>query len=408
MNPRRRGVRRAAGVVLAALVGLAGGCEREPQFESLAFPGAPGSGQPRLTSDLDGTPLLSWIEPDGDFDRLLVSRIGVGGAAPPSEVVRSERMFVNWADYPSVTPITATLWFAHWLRLQPDSRGAYDVATAISQDGGASWTGAEQMNEDETAAEHGFVSVFDWSDEIAAFWLDGRELANWSFDEPDALLGTSLRLARYADDGSVLRREIADALVCDCCQPDTAMTAAGPIVIYRDRTENEIRDVLVRRFTGDGWSEPVGVGAEGWFIEGCPVNGPVVAARGQDVVAAWFTAANGHSRVRFARSGDAGASFSGALDIETRGALGQPGIVLDDDRRALVSWWRRGTDGGIDLMARRVEPDGTLGTPLTVAHETVGQPVAVPQLVAFDEAYLLAWSSFDDNGTVRLQRVLPD
>jgi hypothetical protein len=297
------------------------------------------------------------------------------------------------------------VWFAHWLRLQPDSRGAYDIATAVSADAGASWTAAAQMNEDATEAEHGFVSSFAWNEQIAAFWLDGRELANWSFDEPDALLGVSLRLARYANDGSVLSREIADALVCDCCQPDTAMTDAGPIVIYRDRTEAEIRDVVVRRHVGGGWSEPIGVGNEGWHIEGCPVNGPVVAARGTEVVAAWFTAANGHSRVRFARSDDAGASFAAALDIETRGALGQPAIVLDANGRALVSWWRRGTDGGIDLMLRRVGRDGVSDEPLLIGHEAVGQPVTVPQLVTIDDDYLIAWTSLDDGGTIRLRRL---
>jgi len=395
-----------AAVALAAAA-LAG-CQAEPSAPSIdpvVFPGAVGSAQPRLTADVDATPLLSWLEPDADEHVLRYSRFVDGAFDTPQEVWRSERMFVNWSDFPSVTPITEQLWFAHWLRLQPDSRGAYDIATAISTDGGSHWMAAEQMNDDETEAEHGFVSVFGWDGQIAAFWLDGRELANWSFDEPDALLGVSLRLARYADDGRVLEREISDDLVCDCCQPDTAMATTGPVVIYRDRTESEIRDVFVRRYTDSGWSEPVGVGNEGWYLEGCPVNGPVIAARGNTVAAAWFTAANGFSRVRFTRSEDGGASFGAPVDLETRGAMGQTGIVLDRDGRALVSWWRRGEDGGTDLMLRSVAPDGALGVPLQVAHEAVGQPIDVPQIIAADDAYLVAWTTFDGDGAVRLARV---
>jgi hypothetical protein len=261
------------------------------------------------------------------------------------------------------------------------------------------------MNEDTADVEHGFVSVLGTPEGITAFWLDSRELANWSFDEPDALLGVSLREARYRDDGSVASRSIVDDLVCDCCQPDVAMTAAGPVIIYRNRTPEEIRDVVVRRFRDGAWSEPLDLGNENWFIEGCPVNGPVIAAHDDDVVAAWFTAADGQSRVRFARSTDSGKSFAAPVDVDATGSLGQAGIVIDDDGRSVVSWWRRGREGGIDLLARGYEPDGTAGPTVRVAHEAIGQAIDVPQLVRGENGYLVAWTTLDGDGTVRLARL---
>lgn len=388
----------------ASIALLIGSCARDPEVARLEFPGTTGSAQARLGTDLDGTPILSWLEPDGNQRVLRFSRFTDGAFDAPSEVVRSDRMFVNWADFPSVVPITETVWFAHWLERRPDS-GAYDVATVISRDGGSSWSEAEQMNEDEAVAEHGFVDVFDWDGEIAAFWLDGRELANWSFDNPDALLGTSLRLARYDSDGVATSREVVDDLVCDCCQPDVAMTATGPLVAYRDRTEAEIRDVVVRRWVNGAWGAPVNLGNEGWFIEGCPVNGPAIAAHGQDVAVAWFTAAEGRARVRLARSGDAGASFGSPIDVDGEGAYGQADVVLDDDGRAVVSWWRRAAEGGIDLLVRAYDRDGNLDAEINIGHESVGQPVDVPQLIATDGGYLAAWTTFDDGGTVRLARL---
>lgn len=385
------------GLVLAA-------CERETAesaVERLKFPGAAGSAQPRLTPAPDGARVLSWLEPDGEAMALRYARVDSDGLGDIREVVSSERMFVNWADFPSVTPVTDNLWFAHWLKLR-DNGFTYDIVTAVSTDGGQSWVEAEQMNEDDTDAEHGFVSAFPWNGEIAAFWLDGRELANWSFDDPDQLLGVSLRLARYASDGSVLSREIADELVCDCCQPDVALAASGPIVIYRDRTADEIRDVVLRRWVDGAWTEPLGLGNEGWFIEGCPVNGPVIAARENEVVAVWYTAARGMSRVRFARSSDSGANFSPPVEVDADGALGQPAVVLDPDGRAVISWWRRGAAGGIDLIVRGWARDGTAGVERLVAHETVGQPIDVPQLIAVDDGYLIAWTTFEDDGRVRL------
>lgn len=397
---RRRPVLAAllAGVVCAA------GCDREPVFEALDFPGSAGSAQPRLTSDLDGAPLLSWIEPEGPGGVLRYARFDGDAFGDPREIVRSERMLVSWADFPSVTPIIGDLWFAHWLRKRPEGF-AYDVALAISRDGGQSWSDAGQLNEDDAEAEHGFVSVIAWNERFGAFWLDGRELATASLDGSGPLPGTSLRLASFDGDGAISAREIVDSLVCDCCQPDVALTSAGPIVVYRDRTEEEIRDVVARRHVGGRWSEPVGLGHEGWHIEGCPVNGPVVGAHEDDVVAAWFTAASNQSRVRFARSTDAGASFRAAVDVDGGRALGQPAIVLDADGRALVSWWRRGGEGGIDLMLRRFERDDSAGEAMVLAHEDIGMAGDVPQLIAAGRDYVVAWTTLADGNDIRLLRL---
>ena len=403
MNGNGRGTRTAIGAIFVG-VALSAACDREPVFEALVFPGAEGSAQPRLTADGDGAPLLSWIEPEGRGGVLRYARFDGEAFGEPREIVRSERMLVSWADFPSVTPISADLWFAHWLRKRP-AGFAYDVATAISRDGGASWSDGAQINEDAAEAEHGFVSVVAWEQRFGAFWLDGRELATASLDGSGPLPGTSLRLARFDGDGTITGREIVDSLVCDCCQPDVALTSAGPIVIYRDRTEEEIRDVVVRRYVGGGWSEPIGLGNEGWFIEGCPVNGPVIAAREDDVVAAWFTAAANSSRVRFARSGDAGATFGPAVDVDVGRALGQPAIAIDADGRALVIWWRRGSVGGIDLMLRRFETDDSAGEPVVLAHEDIGLAADVPQLMASGEDYVVAWTRVGDGGNVRLLRL---
>ena len=78
----------------------------------------------------------------------------------------------------------------------------------------------------------------------------------------------------------------------------------GPVAAYRDRSEAEIRDIAVRRLVGGEWSEPVHVGEDNWEIRGCPVNGPALAARGEDVAIAWFTGAGGTAKVSVAFSAD--------------------------------------------------------------------------------------------------------
>ena len=159
-----------------------------------------------------------------------------------------------------------------------------------------------QLNDDSAAAEHGFVELFAWNGAIGAFWLDGRQLAEWSFDEPDKLLGTSLRVAaarllrqrRRARDRRRARLRLLPARSSD----DELRAPSSRIATGRPRRSATSSCAA----TSDGaWQDAVAAGADGWHIEGCPVNGPAIAAAGERVAVAWFTAAGDAPRVRFAR-----------------------------------------------------------------------------------------------------------
>src|SRR5690606_922223 len=167
-----------------------------------------------------------------------------------------------------------------------------------------------------------------------------------------------------------------------CCQTDVVLGAAGPLVVYRDRTAEERRDVVARRFDGRRWSEPLELGADGWIIAGCPVNGPAADALGDTVAVAWFTAPGNRPKVRFARSADGGATFSAAVDVDGAGTFGHVGVALVDPATAVVSWWRSGDGGGTDLVARAIGADGALGERRVVAHAAASRPSDVPQVVA--------------------------
>ncbi len=390
----------------AAGAGPAQAVAAQAQAAQLAVPAADGSGQPRLSAGPGGQLVMSWLQPDGDGYALEYARFGHGAWGPAATVARGENLFVNWADLPSVRPITADVWVAHWLALKPDSFESYDIEYAVSADGGKTWSAGRKLNADNVLAEHGFVSLFPWKGEIGAVWLDGRRTAQEGQEADSAPpgdaappagqplpAGMSLRYARLAYDGRVDARGEIDALVCDCCKTDAAQTEAGPVIIYRDRTPAEIRDVAVRRASADGWSTPVVLGPDHWKIEGCPVNGPAIAARGGTVVAAWFTAANGEPKVRVARSGDGGATFGAPVDVDADGAFGQVDVVLLEGGAAVVSWWRRADDAQhIALAIRKVAADGRLGPTLLVARNESARPLDVPQMAEADGRLVFAWT----------------
>src|SRR5690606_15567645 len=240
----------------------------------------------------------------------------------------------------------------------PESFASYDIVYATSSDGGERFVDHGLLNNDGALTEHGFVSLFPWDGGIGAIWLDGRRLAelfeSGEFDPEGPPVGMSLQFAKIAYDGAVETRGEIDELVCDCCPTGAALAGSVPVIVYRDRTPDEIRDIATRRHTGGEWSEPNVLGPDGWRIEGGPVNGPAIAARDDVVVAAWFTAPEGRPRVRYARSGDGGATFGEAVDIDREGSFGYVDVELVDSGDAIVSWWRRDGQGGIELVLRRV------------------------------------------------------
>jgi hypothetical protein len=359
---------------------------------------AVGSGQAHLAVGNDGTVVLNWLEPADETYALKFARFADGAWTVPQQLAAGSNWFINWADFPSVVPFRDGRWLAHWLVSQPDSF-AYDVVTAVSKDDGRSWSEPSRLNDDGTETEHGFVSLFSWGEEMGAVWLDGRRLDGWTFEKELAAevpLGVSLYYARMDADGRVLERGEIDELVCDCCQTDVAITARGPVLVYRDRTSEEVRDIVVRRHDGTRWLDAVQAGPDNFEIDGCPVNGPAIAARGEDVAVAWFTAPANQPKVRFARSSDAGTSFSAAIDLDTNGSFGQVGLVLLEDLSAVVSWWRRDPEGGLALTAQRIEIGGDMGPARVVARSGISQPIDVPQMVYTGAGFLFAWTSIDE------------
>lgn len=402
------------GAAAAVLVAAGCGADRsdppassEPSVE-LVVPAGAGSGQARLSSGPDGAVVLSWLEPTAEGAALRFSVLdGTEWSAPRTAAV-GEDLVVNWADFPSIVPITSEVWMAHWLQAAPDSYASYDIAYAISADGGTSFVPHGLLNDDGALTEHGFVSLYPWDGGIGAVWLDGRRLAalfeSGEFDPDGPPVGMSLQFAKIAHDGSVETRGEIDELVCDCCPTGAALAGAVPVIVYRDRTPDEIRDISARRFVNGAWSEPTVLGPDNWQIEGCPVNGPAIAARDQRVVAAWFTAPEARPQVRLAWSTDGGATFGDAVDVDRDGSFGYVDVELAANGDAIVSWWRRHQPGEIELVLQRVGADGSTSDPQVVATAAVAQPLDMPQLELTADGAIVAWTDPNDE-RVRARRV---
>ncbi|SDY14250.1 hypothetical protein [Nitrosomonas sp. Nm33] len=75
-----------------------------------------------------------------------------------------------------------------------------------------------------------------------------------------------------------------------------------PNDVGRGRRDHVVRDHHIARLIQGKWTSPSALSQEGWSIDGCPVNGPALAARRDHIVASWFTAEGSRPRVRAAFS----------------------------------------------------------------------------------------------------------
>ncbi len=345
------------------------------------LPAAVGSAQPDLVATPDGRLLLSWINSvPGRRNVLRFVALGDNGLwqSQPRTIVVGNSLIASWADTPHILATADGALWVHWLQKTPAGGESADIMLSRSTDGGFNWSAPMPVNDDGTATEHGFVSLWPQTrDRLGIAWLDGRAKAGngrAGNANPDGTIhGGKARdgSARDADKGQVdgegstalraaffdgtLRRSDEtqlDAMTCECCQTAAAITARGPLVAYRDRTAEEIRDIAVVRFDNDAWTAPGIVHADGWSMKACPVNGPDVAADGNHVVVAWYTAADDKPMVKIARSDDAGDSFAKPRTVDQGDAVQGRVAVAMDAQQVWMLWVREDAQGQSLWLAR--------------------------------------------------------
>lgn len=400
-------VRTMAATVACAL--LVAGCGGETQSATASaagtvtewvLPAPPGSSAPGLTLAPDGRLLVSWLnQPRGRRPALQFAALNRDGAwqSPPRTVAVGNSLVVNWADTPHMlaTPDGA-LWM-QWL--QRTGEGArYDVALVRSRDGGMQWSEPAKVNDSEVAAEYGFAALWpSGQDALGIAWLDGRSLEGSTHDGGHVGGDMQLRTARFDMELSGSGHASLDMRTCECCQVAVAMTARGPVLAYRDRGNDEVRDIVTVRGGAEGWSRPAPVHADGWKTESCPVNGPALAAQGETALVAWYTEAGGSPKVQLARSTNAGDGFGAPVQVDAGAAvLGRVAVAMDAGQ-AWVAWLREDAPGQSLQLARYAPDLSRKLQQVEVARlRGRGHATGFPRLAARDGDAWLAWTDTAD------------
>ena len=393
--------------LLAALSCSGGDDTARLVLGEIEFSGPPGSAEPNLFTTQDGQVLMSWHEPTGEEEHSLRMAVRAdNGWSAPKTVAEDRDFFVNWADFPSVVEQTDGAWVVHWLEKIARPTFAYHVMLSRSSDNGETWSEPVRAHQDLSPTEHGFVSMIPLAEGgVSLLFLDGRNTG----PGPDGHGGgpMSLRFNMVSADGKVGSESLVDERTCDCCQTAMVRMEDGSFVAaYRDRTEEEIRDIAVSRLVDGEWTDPRYVAEDNWHFAACPVNGPSLATAGNDVAVAWFTAPEGEGRVSVAFSHDGAETFGPPVRIDDGNPSGRVDIELLADGSALVVWLeQRGEDG--EIRARRVDAAGSLDEPWTVTPTSRVRRSGFPRMTPAGNDMVFAWTVVGEQGGVRVATASP-
>jgi hypothetical protein len=358
-------------------------------IQEVPAPVAGESSVPNLAVGPNGETYLSWIEVSATGTRSLkFSTRTAEGWSHARPIVEGETLFENWADFPSLFVLPEGRLAAHWLATVP-GRGGYGVAIAVSQDKGETWSAPLTPHRDATQTEHGFVSLVPANNGIAVLWLDSRKLEKGSDN-------VSLMYTNVSLDGQLGMEAEIDDRVCECCQPSSIATSSGILTVYRDRSQDEIRDIVITRFDGSQWSAPKTVADDGWRVFACPIQGPAISAAGEHVAVAWFTAANEMPRVKVALSADGGKTFSPPIQVDEGDPLGRVDVAATESGGAIVTWIEHTSRGG-EVRARQVDAGGQTREPVTVGKTSLGSASGFPRVERSGHSIVFAWTDTNEH-----------
>ena len=358
-------------------------------IEEIQFSFGKNNAQPNLVSNGDHL-TLSWISSEEDKEAILFySQYEDNKWTAPTSIASGSDWFVNWADFPAHA-INEDLLLTSYLKKSDSGTYTYDVLLNLETLSGKKIKENFLLHTDGVKAEHGFVSMVpSHKNGFYVTWLDGRNTAVNSEEAHHKAM--TIRFAEITSIGKIINETELDATTCDCCQTSIAMSSEGPLVVYRNRSKGEIRDIFITRFKDGFWEKPRPIHNDGWVINGCPVNGPKVVVNSLNTAVAWFTAAEGKPKVNVSFSNSDGGDFNPPIQLNDLNALGRVDVAFLNSNEVLVSYMEL-DDHGTYLKIKKVSIDGKVSEAKTIAVIDEGRNSGVPQLEIMKENVFLAWT----------------
>jgi len=334
---------------------------------------------------------ISWTEQVADSNFLYISKLEDNSWSEKSIIKKGKDWFVNWADFPSISynEISNSLFSFH-LQKSSEETFSYDVNYHINQ--GSSWKDMQKIHDDNTFSEHGFVSSIPYKDGFMVSWLDGRNTYGKGHDG-HAKGAMTIRSAILDNTGKIVDESLIDGMVCDCCQTSMTISNDIPIIVYRDRSKDEIRDIYYSRYIDSNWTDPQPIHDDEWEINGCPVNGPNIDSNEEKVVVSWFSASNGRPKVNLKFSRDNGRTFGDKILVDNieNSPIGRVDVEFISSVEVIISWLST-VEGKGKLLMRKIGVNGSVGEIKVIDEVSTERSTGFPQIEKFNDNIYISWT----------------
>ena len=378
--------------ILLLFVILASCSKNDFLVEEVQFAFGENNAQPNLVSNGDNL-TLSWISSVEDTHAdLFYSEYINNKWSVPASIASGSDWFVNWADFPAHA-VNENLILTSYLKKSDTGTYNYDIFLNLETLSGKIKKNF-LLNTDGIKAEHGFVSMIPSNNKgFFITWLDGRNTVTITNESHHKAM--TIRFAEITSIGEIINETELDATTCDCCQTSIALSNEGPIVVYRNRSEDEIRDIYITRYRNGIWEHPIPVYNDGWKINGCPVNGPKVVVNKTTTAVAWFTAADDNPKVNLSFSISDKDEFDLPIQLNDLDAIGRVDVAFINSKEVLVSYMEF-DDNDTYLKVKKVSVEGEVSKAFIISKIDSGRDTGVPQLEVMDNIVYLVWTNLID------------
>ncbi len=274
---------------------------------------------------------------------------------------------------------------AAWTTAGTDRWGSGPIATALSEDGGATWRPGPNPADDGLTTGHGFLDLaVDAGGAFHLVWLDSR----------DGKQG--LRHASSLDGGTTWSaNRTLKAGTCECCRNTLAIDPDGhPAVLFRDHDPRDMKVVFTKK--GE-WQPPLVAGDFGWKFEGCPHVGGGLAATRSGLHALVWTGSEADPGIHHVRPGAESRRLGGS------GAI-HPDLAADAEGTLLAVWQERTEEGSVLHHTLSNDEGVTWSEPRPLSQ--AGLSATHPRVVSAGPArFLVVWTETPEGSHSRWRSV---
>lgn len=142
---------------------------------------------------------------------------------------------------------------------------------SLKQDEQGKWSAPVRINDEDTVAKEGFMSLAVDGSNAYAVWLDSRS------NKGQQLFGSLSKDGGKTWSNNILVYASPDTTICECCKPSVVMKGNKVYAMFRNWLDgNRDMYLIESNDMGGTFGEAKKIGLGSWKLNGCPMDGGAI------------------------------------------------------------------------------------------------------------------------------------